>query len=225
MRRFTDRKEAGHELAAMLHVFGQNPDVVVLGLPRGGVCVAAEVAELLDVPFDVLPVQRLALAGSEEYAIGAVGADGLRTIDWRTADALRLSDTAIDALIARKCQELDRRIQLYRSVKDAVDITGHTVVIIDDGLVSGTTMTTAIAAARKLQPARIVVAAPVGSREAQDVVQRLADATVFAYTPARLYGLSLWYEDFTTVSDTDVVRLLRRDATRRVTPVRVAAHT
>ena len=209
MRRFTDRTEAGRELAALLHSYAHDPDVVVLGLPRGGMLVAREVAEALEAPLDVLPVQRLAIAGTDEYAIGAVGPGGLRTIDWRTADVLRLSTLAIEALIARKSEELERREQMYRAVKAPVDVSGRTVVLVDDGIVSGTTMTTAIAAARRSSAARVVVASPIASREAQDAMRRLADAAVFVYTPARLFDIALWYEEFPPVSDGEIVRLLR----------------
>ena len=224
MRRFTDRTEAGRELAAMLHCFAHNPDVVVLGLSRGGVPVARVVAEELDVPLDVLVVRRLVLGGNDAYPIGAVAAGDQTTIDWRTADVLRISDTAIDALVARERDAMSRADRMYRSVKAPLDVAGSTVILVDDGLASGTTMSTAIATVRKEQPARVIVTAPIASRQAEEVIRRQADAAVFAYTPARMYDIDLWYEDFPPVSDAEVVRMLRSDAGRRVTTTRIAAH-
>ena len=224
MRRFIDRKEAGLELAATLHSFAHKPDVVVIALPRGGVPVAREVAEALEVPLDVLTVQKLELKDANESCIGAIAADGPTTVDWRTADSLRVSDVAIDALIAREREDLVHRDRFYRMVKPVVDIAGKTVLVIDDGVASGTTMTTAIAALRKRRPARVVVAAPVASRQAQDVIYRLADAAIFLYTPHRLYSVGLWYENYSPVTDAEVMRVLQRDTGRRLTPSSLTAH-
>ena len=217
MRRFTNRTEAGRDLAGMLHGYAHRADAVVLALPRGGVPVACEVAEVLDVPLDVLAVRKLVLPGIDQYALGAITV-GAPTIDWRVADVLRVSDTAIDALIAREAADLERRERLYRAGRAPLDVDGRTVIVVDDGLATGTTAVAAILALRKLHPARIVAATPVASREAQESVRRVADACIVAYTPPRLYTLGLWYEDFSPVTDADVLKLLRGSDSWRLAP-------
>jgi putative phosphoribosyl transferase len=214
MRRFVNRKEAGRELATMLHAFADRDDVTVLGLPRGGVPVAFEVAEALGVPLDVFSVRKLGLPDNEEYAIGAIATGGVTTIDWRTADALRVSDKALTALVARERHALERRERLYRADRAAPTVTGRTVIVADDGLATGATMRAAVTALRTMHPARIIVATPVASADAEAELRLVADDVVCAYTPARLYSVGFWYEDFSQTSDAEVLDLLRR-ATHR----------
>src|SRR5688572_19968847 len=196
MRRFTNRTEAGRELAPSLQAFAHRSDVTVVGLPRGGVPVAFEVAEALDAPLDVITVRKLGLPNNEMQAIGAIAAGGVTTIDWRTADALQISDQALDALITRERQELERRERLYRSDRPPLVVTSRTVIVVDDGLATGATMHAAIVALRAMEPSRIIVAAPVASRCAEAAIRGLADACVCAFVPIRLYSISLWYEDY-----------------------------
>ena len=210
MRRFINRTEAGRELAAMLQGVAQRSDVIVLGLPRGGVPVAFEVAEALDAPLDVVTVRKLGLPDDEECALGAIATGGASTIDWRMADAMRVSDRALNALIERERQELERRDRLYRGNRPPPAVTGRTVIVVDDGLATGATMHAAVESLRTLKPARIIVATPVTSREAEAVLRPVADAFVSAYTPVRLFGVGLWYEDFAETTDAEVQELLRR---------------
>jgi putative phosphoribosyl transferase len=216
MRRFVDRCEAGRELAGLLHSFAHDARVVVLGLTPGGIVVAREIAEALDVPLDVLAVRRLSVGGNIDLSLGAIGVNGPTTINWSTADKLRLGDIAIEALVTRERNTLQQTDRQYRSVRPALDVEGRTVILVDDGVASGATMTTAIASVRALRPARIIATAPVASCDAERLIRQHADATVFAYTPPRLYDIDLWYEDFRAVSDADAMKLLRGDASRRV---------
>ena len=210
MRRYINRSDAGRELVPMLQAFANHSNVIVLGLPRGGIPVAAAVAEALDVPLDVLTVQKLVLPGTDAWAVGAITPGGMTTVDWRVADALRVSDAALDAMIAREHVELERRELKYRGDAPVEPVTGKTVIIIDDGVATGATMMAAVAAVRRLEPSRIVVAAPIASREAAAALASVADVCVWGYVPLRLYCVSLWYEDFTPLSDAQVLASLRR---------------
>ena len=215
MRRFMNRTEAGRELAAMLDAFKGRRDVVVLALPRGGVPVAFEVAEELGAPLDVVTVRKLGAPVNEEYAIGAIAPGGVVAIDEDAVDALRVSDLALQALIVRERRELARRERLYRGDRPMPEVARRTVIVIDDGLATGSTMRAAVAALRALGPARIIVAAPVGAPQACAAIRRVADGCVCCLTPDPLYGVGYWYEDFSQTSDAEVLDLLRRAATRR----------
>ena len=215
MSRFTNRREAGRELATMLESFAGRSDVIVLGLPRGGVPVAFEVAAALDAPLDVFTVRKLGLPGNEEFAIGAIATGGVTTLDRSTLDAVRVSNSTIDALIARERAELARRESLYRGHRPPLVVAGKTVILVDDGLATGASMFAAVTALRTLNPARIIVATPVASYEATAVLRTVADACLCAYMPGQLFGVGYWYEDFSQTTDGEVLDLLRR-ADRRV---------
>ena len=211
MRRFTNRSEAGRELAGLLHaVLHRDDDVVVLGVPRGGIPVAVEVAEALEAPLGVVTVRKLTVPGNERHAIGAITPGGVTTIDWRTADALRISDTAMQALIAREQRELERCEELYRADRPSEPIAGRTAIVVDDGVATGSTMMAAVTAVRRLGPRRIILAAPVASREAAEALRTLVDTCVWGYVPVRLFSVALWYEDFTPTTDAQVISLRRR---------------
>lgn len=210
MWRFTNRTQAGRELATMLHGFRNRDDVIVLGLPRGGVPVAFEVARALKAPLDVFTVRKIGAPQNEEYALGAIATGGLTAIDWSLAERLRVSDAALGALIARERDELARRELLYRGDRGSPTVLGKNVILVDDGLATGSTMRAAIAALRTLKPARITVAVPVASREAATAVRQEADALLVACLPVELNSVGQWYEDFSQTSDDEVLDLLHR---------------
>ena len=210
MRRFINRLEAGRELAPLLSSFAHRSDVTVVGLPRGGVPVAFEVAEALDAPLDVLAARKLGLPDNEMQSIGAIATGGVTVIDWRTADALAISDRALEALITRERALLERHDRVYRGDRPPLTVAGRTVIVVDDGVATAATMHAAITALRALEPARIVAAVPVASRDGETAVRGFADSWVCAFVPLRLYSVGLWYEDFTPTTDTDVLKLLSR---------------
>jgi len=214
MPRFRNRAEAGRELAATLDAFRGRHDVIVLGLPRGGVPVAYEVADALGAPLDVFTVRKLGAPGNEEVAIGAIATGGVLAIDRYATRVLRVSDAALEALIDRERRELVRRERLYRGDRAMPSLAGKTVIVVDDGLATGATMQVAVAALRTLKPLRIVAAAPVGSMEACAALRQVADACVCSREPQAFFGVGAWYEDFSQTSDDEVLDLLRQAAPR-----------
>lgn len=207
---FSDRREAGRRLGLALSHFQHHPDVVVLGLPRGGVPVAFEVAEALNVPLDVFLVRKLGAPGHPEFAIGAIAAGGVRVVSQDSAAALGVTPDVIDQIAARERVELERRDAAYHAGRSRIDVRGKTVIVIDDGLATGSTMEAAVSALRAQQPGRIVVAAPVGARESCARLGRLADDVVCLETPEPFQAVGLWYRVFDQTSDDEVVDLLRR---------------
>lgn len=210
MARFADRAEAGRRLAAALARYASRPDVVVLGLPRGGVPVAFEVAQALGAPLDVFVVRKLGVPGREELAMGAVASGGVRVVNEDVVETLRIPPTVIEQVAAREERELARRERLYRGGRPTLALAGKTAILVDDGLATGSTMRAAIAAARRLDPAAVVVAVPVGSPDVCADLRSLADEVVCVETPPFLYAVGLWYRDFTQVSDDEVRELLAR---------------
>ena len=213
MWRFTNRTEAGRELATMLHRFGNRTDVVVLGLPRGGVPVAFEVAKALRAPLDVFTVRKIGTPENAEYAVGAIATGGVTAVDWSLAERLRVNDAELGAIIAGEREELKRRELVYRGDRGPLRVVGKKVIVVDDGLATGSTMRAAITALRTLEPAQIVVAVPVASSEAAARVRQEADALLCACLPVDLYSVGQWYEDFSPVTDDDVLDFLRRAQT------------
>ena len=210
---FRDRVEAGALLAEHLSGYRDRNDVVVLALPRGGVPVACEVARALGVPFDVFVVRKLGVPGHEELAMGAIATGGVRLVNHDVVDALGIPQSVIDAVAQREQIELDRRERLYRGTRSPVNLVNRTVILVDDGLATGSTMRAAVAAARQQQPARVVVAVPVGARSTCSDLGREADLVVCVRTPEPFVAVGLWYRDFTPTSDEEVRALLaRRDA-------------
>jgi putative phosphoribosyl transferase len=209
---FHDRSEAGRFLATKLAAYADRPDVLVLALPRGGVPVAFEVARALHAPLDVFLVRKLGVPGHKELAMGAIASGGVRVLNEDVVRALRIPGEVIDAAAAEERQELERRERLYRGDRPAPDVRGRTVILIDDGLATGSTMRAAIAALRRQGPARIVVAVPVGAPETCAEFQDEADEAICAVTPEPFYAVGMWYEDFTQTTDEDVHDLLERAA-------------
>lgn len=208
---FKDRAEAGRFLAKQLAQYANDPNVVVLALPRGGVPVAYEVAQALKAPLDVFVVRKLGLPGNEEYGIGAIASGGTRVLNDEFVSYLRMPVELIDKITATQRAELERRERLYRDTRAPVDVTGRTVIIVDDGLATGSTMRVAVKALRQKNPKKIVVAVPVGSREVCDSFRKEIDTiAVCAITPEPFHAVGLWYRDFSQTTDTEVQQLLRK---------------
>jgi putative phosphoribosyl transferase len=205
--RFHNRAEAGRLLAAKLEGYAGRADVVVLGLPRGGVPVAWEVANRLHAPLDVFLVRKLGTPGQEELAMGAIASGGICFLNDRVVDSLCISRQVIDKAIARERSELARREQAYRTGPPA-ELRDRVVILVDDGLATGASMRAAVMAVRQRRPARVVVAAPVADRETFEEFQRDVDEIVCVQTPDDFQGVGQWYEDFEQTSDEEVRQLL-----------------
>ena len=212
IERFRDRREAGQVLADTLTAYAGRPDVLVLALPRGGVPVAYEVARALGAPLDVFLVRKLGVPGHEELAMGAVATGGVRVLNDQVVGALGIPPSVIEAVAAWQQQELARRERLYRGDRLPPDVRGRTVILVDDGLATGSTMRAALAALRRQQPARLVVAVPTAAPETCDELRAEADDVVCATTPEPFHSVGLWYEDFSQTTDEEVRELLERAA-------------
>ena len=215
IERFRDRREAGQVLADRLTAYAGRPDVLVLALPRGGVPVAYEVARALGAPLDVFLVRKLGVPGQEELAMGAVATGGVRVLNEQVVGALGIPPSVIEAVAAWQQQELVRRERLYRGDRPPPDVRGRTVILVDDGLATGSTMRAALAALRRQQPARLVVAVPTAAPETCDELRAEADDVVCATTPEPFDSVGLWYEDFSQTTDDEVRELLGQAAAER----------
>jgi putative phosphoribosyl transferase len=213
-RIFADRTQAGRFLAEKLDKYAGRDDVIVLGLPRGGVPVAYEVAQHLGVPLDVFIVRKLGVPGFEELAAGAIASGGVRVLNEDVVRALPHADAIIESVTARETAELERREQSYRDGRPAPELRGHTVVLVDDGLATGATMRAAVAALRQRAVAKIVVAVPVGAPETCRELQELVDETVCGIAPEFFQAVGQFYQDFAQTSDDEVRELLSRAAER-----------
>lgn len=216
---FADRRDAGEKLADKLKEYENRPDVLVLALPRGGVPVAYEVASALGAPLDVFLVRKLGVPGYEELAMGAIATGGVSVLNEDVTTSIGLSDLAISEVRDREQKELERREQLYRGNRAPLDVQGHTVILIDDGLATGSTMRAAIAALRKMSPAKIVVAVPVAAPETCETIRNEVDDIICAVTPEPFLAVGTWYSDFSQTSDDEVRDLLERAARDRFAPV------
>jgi putative phosphoribosyl transferase len=211
---FRDRTEAGKRLAAQLADYADRPDVLVLALPRGGVPVAFEVARALRAPLDVFMVRKLGLPGHEELAMGAIATGGVRVINEDVVNHLRVPTEVLDAVAADEQRELERRERGYRGDRPAPDVRGKTVILVDDGLATGSTMRAAAAALRQQQPGRIVVAVPVSAPQTCDEYRMGVDEIICAVTPEPFQAVGLWYKDFSQTTDEEVRELLAGGAGR-----------
>jgi predicted phosphoribosyltransferase len=204
---YRDRRHAGVELARQLaDVKGQ--DVVVLALPRGGVPVAFEVARALDAPLDVFVVRKLGLPGHPEFAMGAIASGGVRVLNDEVIRLYRISEQAVEAIAREERNELERRERVYRRRRAPLDVRGRTVVLVDDGLATGSTMRAAVEAVRALSPARVIVAVPVGSADTCREFAAIADEIVCARAPEHFAAVGQWYDDFRQTTDEEVGELL-----------------
>jgi predicted phosphoribosyltransferase len=205
---FANRREAGAELARRLDHYAHRDDVVVLALPRGGVPVACEVARALRAPLDVFIVRKLGLPGHRELAMGALASGGVRVLNQDVVSWYRVPDAIIDEVSREEQTELERRERLYREGRPAVEVAGRVVLLIDDGLATGSTMKAAVQAVRARGPSRIVVAVPVGAPETCREFQGIADEIVCARTPEPFSAVGQWYHDFSQTTDEEVRELL-----------------
>jgi len=205
---FQNRRQAGRLLAAKLVHYANRPDVIVLALPRGGVPVGYEVARALNAPLDVFLVRKLGVPGQEEFAMGAIASGGVRVLNEQAVNTLRIPNSVIERVTAGEQQELSRRERLYRGDRPSADVHDKTVILVDDGLATGSTMHAAVKALRQKQAGRIVVAVPVAARETCESLRAEADDVVCAATPEPFYAVGLWYDDFSQTTDEEVRDLL-----------------
>ena len=207
---FEDRVEAGLDLAARLKHYANRPDVIVLGLPRGGVEVAAQVARELHVPLDVFVVRKLGVPGQAELAMGAIASGGVGVLNTEVINALGISKTMIDAVARDEHRELERREKLYRNGRRAPIIRNRIVILVDDGLATGATMRAAVAALRQQHPALIVIAVPVAAPEICAEFEENVDEVACVRTPDPLLAVGLWYRHFPQVTDEEVSEFLQQ---------------
>ena len=209
--RYRNRMEAGQILATLLTAYANRQDVLILALPRGGVPVAYEVTKALRAPLDVFLVRKLGVPGQEELAMGAIATGGVRVINENVVLMLNIPERVINAVAAKEQEELKRREEMYRDNLPPVDVHGYTVILIDDGLATGSTMRAAIQALRQKQPARIVVASPVATASVCEELSKQVDEIACITVPEELfYGIGFWYEDFSQITDGEVRDLLAR---------------
>jgi putative phosphoribosyl transferase len=209
---FRNRTDAGRSLARKLKKYADRPDVIVLGLPRGGIPVAFEVARALHAPLDVFIVRKLGVPDQPELAMGAIASGGIRVLNNDVVQKLRDADEVIEAVTSEEMEELERREHAYRGKRPAPNLEGKTVILVDDGLATGSTMRAAVAAIRQKAPARIVVAAPVGAERTCLEFEGEADEVICAQMPAPFFGVGQWYEDFSQTTDEEVRALLEQTA-------------
>jgi putative phosphoribosyl transferase len=215
--RFRDRAEAGRLLARKLARYGGRADVLVLGLPRGGVPVAFEVAQALKAPLDVFLVRKLGVPGHEELAMGAIASLGACVLNDDLVKALKIPKHVIHAVASQEQRELTRREQAYRDDRPPLNVRDRVVIVVDDGLATGATMRAAVAALRYLHPARIVVAVPTASPETSEQLAHEADECVAVITPDPFCAVGAWYDDFSQTSDEEVRDFLQKAGKEKLT--------
>jgi putative phosphoribosyl transferase len=213
---FADRRHAGRLLAGQLQRFAAEHPVVV-ALPRGGVPVGFEIAQALAAPLEILAVRKLGAPTNPEFGVGAIAEDGTVVLDRVTASRVGLTSRVLDETVAREARELRRRVARYRGERPALDVCDRTVIVADDGLATGVTEVAAVRALRGLLAARVIVAVPVGVRASLARLGEEADEVVCHTVPGELHGVGYWYEDFSPVSDEEVLELLGRAAARGLT--------
>jgi len=208
MAYFTDRIHAGQLLAKKLKAYANKPDTLLLGLPRGGVPVAFEVAKILHLPLDCIIVRKLGLPGHEELAMGAISIEGITVFNDEIVKTYGISPRFIKSLIKQKKEEIALRNQLYRNNNPLPDITGKVIILIDDGLATGATMRAGISVVRTLKPKTLIVAIPVSPSDTCAELTKEVDKMICLKTPEPFYGVGLWYDNFAQTSDKEVQKLL-----------------
>jgi len=209
---FDDRYDAGRRLATRLHSLAGRPGLMVLGLPRGGVPVAGEVAAALGAPLDVFVVRKLGVPGHEELAMGAVASGGVRVVNQDVVHAAGITRRDFDEVTDMELREVQRRERAYRTERPFPDLRGATVILVDDGVATGSTMLAGVHALRQLGPAAVIVAAPVMARDAYRALERDADRCECVAVPEPFYGVGMYYQDFSQTGDEEVRSILRRFA-------------
>jgi putative phosphoribosyl transferase len=213
---FRDRREAGRVLAGLLTEYRDIPDIIVLGLPRGGVPVAFEVAIALQAPLDVMIVRKLGVPGHEELAMGAIASGGVQIINDDIVRHAGITAAVLASVAADERMELARRERTYRGERAPLPVKGKIAILVDDGLATGSTMRAAVMALRAMRPARILVAVPVAALDACAALKAEADEVVCAFTPSLFYGVGQWYEDFAQTTDGEVRDLLEKAVTASI---------
>lgn len=213
--RYQDRVDAGRRLARELAPYAGRPGLLVLALPRGGVPVAYEVAEALHAPLDIFLVRKLGVPGHEELAMGAIASGGIRVLNDEVLRHVRVPPDLIDAAAERELRELERREQAYRDSRPEPVIQGRTIILVDDGLATGSTMRAAVAAIRSQHPEKLIVAVPVAARETCALFRGEVDDVVCPVTPEPFYAVGMWYHDFAQTTDDEVRDLLARARERQ----------
>jgi len=212
---FVDRIDAGSKLAKALETYAGRKDVLILGIPRGGVPVAFQVASELEVPLDVFVVRKLGVPSHEELAFGAIASGGTRVLDAQIVEEIGISEIEIERIAAKETQELNRRESVYRGGRPPLNLEGKTVILVDDGIATGASTLAAITALRRLKPARIVLAAPIAPASICNRLRREVDDLVCLDTPKAFFAIGQFYKDFSQVSDEEVTSLLQLNAEQR----------
>lgn len=212
---FRDRVDAGQQLAKTLLGYANREDVLVLGIPRGGVPVAFEVAQALHAPLDILLVRKLGTPGQRELAMGAIASGGIRILNQQLVAELGITEEQIAETIAVQEAELHRREELYRGVRPGISVREKIVILVDDGIATGSSMLAAIDALRTLQPQKVVVAVPVAPSHVDEQLRRVADEFVCVLMPESFFGIGEFYENFLQIEDSEVHALLQRGAKSR----------
>ncbi len=206
--RFKNRIQAGQQLAEQLADYNGRTDTIVLALPRGGVPVGYAIAKALELPLDILLVRKLGVPGHEEYAMGAIASGGLYVLQSEVLNMLGIPMSVVETAAQRETKEIERREKLYRAGRPVPQLDGHAVILVDDGLATGSSMLAAVNVMRQAKPARVVVAVPVASPEACQALRSEVDEIICLSTPDPFYAVGLWYEDFSQTTDQEVTGLL-----------------
>ncbi|WP_131778761.1 phosphoribosyltransferase [Legionella bozemanae] len=207
---YDDRYQAGCVLVDLLKNYAKRTDVIVLALPRGGVPVGYEIAQKLSLPLDIFIVRKLGVPGHEELAMGAIASGGITVLNEEIVNLLHISTEAIDTIQKSEQEELLRREQVYRGKKPFPELSGKTIILVDDGIATGYTMRAAIAALKQKKPAKLIVAIPVAARSTCDEIAPLVDEIICPMRPVNFYAVGLWYNDFSQTTDEEVMQLLQQ---------------